>query len=352
MKKQGKPEDSEAASAAAGDCGMCKKSISNGVAQCGFCEEIYCAKCSNFTDHMCKKVLIRADVLWACYNCFSRLENAKLATPLSDAPKDSTQEIIADGNAVLRKFQELQGEINSVKTQMSEVVSGVESFSSNVEKQMRQVMNEALFGEEYPEFDPSISLKQAKRIAKEQNMPPPPTLNDVMKTAVNEQNKAEKKENEDKAIARCNIIIYGMNEPSETDGEKRKKFTDDKMTELLSFLEVDEIKPIKTHRLGKFTESNENQASKPRPLKVILSSQAEAEMIVKSCKKLKDAPTNLSGLSVSHDLTNEERINIRNLVKKAKEDSAKSPNLDFKVVGPPWKPTIRSYNKRAPNARE
>ena len=118
------------------------------------------------------------------------------------------------------------------------------------------------------------------------------------------------------------------------------------MSELLSFLEVEDIVPTKTHRLGKFVENTEGQASKPRPLKVILNSQSEAEMIVNNCKKLKDAPTHLKGLSVSHDLTNEERINIRNLVKKAKEDSAKSPNLDFKVVGPPWKPAIKQFPKR------
>ncbi len=106
---------------------------------------------------------------------------------------------------------------------------------------------------------------------------------------------------------------------------------------------------MKTHRLGKFqSEGSEN--NKPRPLKVILNNVDEAKMIVNNCKKLKNAPANLKMLSVSHDLTNEERKTIREEVKKAKEMTAKSPNLDFKVVGPPWQPRIQSFKRRVQGA--
>ena len=354
-KKQGrnkktasKSDDSEATASATAtslDCGMCQKSISaKASVKCGFCDEIVCCKCSQFTPLQCEKALSRVDVLWACYQCLPRLESVKLATPLSDkSDADSSAEIIADGNAVLQKFVELQGEINCVKAQVSEVVSGVQNFSSNIEKHMRQVMNETLFGEDYPQFDPNISHKQAKPIAKEQNLPPPPTLNSIVKSSVVQQKNEEKQEDTEKAIARCNIIIYGVKEPSETDGEKRKEHTKTKIDELLEFLEVEDITPVKSHRLGKF-KNDEN--AKPRPLKIILNSQVEAEAIVNNCKKLKDAPENLKGLSVAHDLTNEERTTIKKLVTKAKEDSAKDPNLDYKVVGPPWQPTIKSYKKR------
>ena len=263
----------------------------------------------------------------------------------------SAEQVISDGNSVMSKFEALQGEMNCMKVQVSEVVVGMNALSQNVETQLRKVMNETLFGEDYPEFDPNISHKQAKRLAKEQNRPPPPTLNTVVKAATNQQKLSENKENADKALARFNIIVYGIEETTETDGEKRKELTQAKIDELLNFLEVDGITPAKTHRLGKFKEPSEGEVlSKPRPLKIILNSQAEAEIIVKSCKKLKDAPGHLKSLSVSHDLTHDERDNIKNLVKKAKEDSAKSPNLEFKVVGPPWQPTIKSFKKRAQTA--
>ena len=63
-----------------------------------------------------------------------------------------------------------------------------------------------------------------------------------------------------------------------------------------------------------------------------------------------DFNINLKKYSVFHDLTNEERVTIKDLVNQAKEKTAKSPNMDFKVVGPPWQPTIRSFKRRAPGA--
>ena len=335
-----------------GDCGMCNKSIAKckpkGSICCGFCDVSFCLGCTDFTAYACNNFINRADVLWACYQCISRLDNAKLATPIDQPPPETqgSAEVLANGVSVLRKFEDLQGEINGLKCQVSEAVNGIKTFSNSIEKQMREVMNETIFGDEYPEFDPSISHKQAKRIAKEQNKPAPPTLNTVMHTAVVEQKKAEKQEDSEKAIARCNIIVYGLDEPKEADGEKRKEQTERKIEELFGFLEVEGIIPVKAHRIGKFKEDGDD--AKPRPLKIILNNQAEAEIIVKNCKKLKNAPTGLKKLSVSHDLTNEERIHIKDLVKKAKDQTAKSSNLDFKVVGPPWQPTIKSFKKRGP----
>ena len=229
--------------------------------------------------------------------------------------------------------------------QMSEAVSGIKTFSNSIEKHMREVMTETIYGDEYPDFDPCISHKQAKRIAKEQNKPAPPTLNTVLKSAVSESKMVDKKEDSEKSIARCNLIVYGLNEPEEADGEKRKEATEEIVKELFGFLEVDDIIPAKTHRLGKFN-NNKTADTKPRPLKIILNSQSEAEEVVKNCKKLKDAPTKLKGLSVSHDLTNEERAYIKEMVKKAKDQTSRSPNLDYKVVGPPWLPRIQSFKRR------
>ena len=212
---------------------------------------------------------------------------------------------------------------------------------------MRVVMNETLFGDEYPEFDPTISHKQAKKLANEQNKAPPPTLSSVVQSAASEQKMVDRKEDSEKSIARCNLIIYGLPEPEEEDGEKRKDETQMKIDELFGFLEVEDIIPAKTHRLGKFIKNNSDEGNrKPRPLKIILNSQKEAEEVVKNCKKLKNAPVELQGLSVSHDLTKEERIYIKDLVKKAKDQTTRSPNLDYKVVGPPWLPRIQSFKKR------
>ena len=98
-------------------------------------------------------------------------------------------------------------------------------------------------------------------------------------------------------------------------------------------------------RVGKFNE-NPDADAKPRPLKIVLKGQDEAVRVVKNAKKLKSAPTHLKSLSISHDLTKSEREIIRKMNAKCKEQTRNSPNWDFKVVGPPWKPTIASFRRR------
>ena len=95
-------------------------------------------------------------------------------------------------------------------------------------------------------------------------------------------------------------------------------------------------------RIGKF---NDDPEARPRPLKIVLKSQDDAIGVVKNAKKLKVAPqdADLQNLSISHDLTKSEREIIKKMVAQAKEKSQNSPNWDFKVVGPPWKPVMTSF---------
>ena len=98
-------------------------------------------------------------------------------------------------------------------------------------------------------------------------------------------------------------------------------------------------------RIGKFNDAPD---ARPRPLKIVLKSQDDAISVMKNAKKLKNTPEDedLKSLSISHDLTKSEREIIKRMVAQAKEKSRSSPNWDFKVVGPPWKPTVASFRKR------
>ena len=161
-------------------CGMCKNSIlkctPKGFVQCWFCEVNFCLGCTNFTAHMQKNVLDRTDVLWTCISCMPRVENAKLAVPMGEGGHVIPDNPFSDGNAILEKFSSLQGEIDGLKSKVDSAVTGMSKLSTDLGTQMRVVMNETLFGDEYPEFDPTISHKQAKKLANEQNKAPPQHL--------------------------------------------------------------------------------------------------------------------------------------------------------------------------------
>ena len=308
---------------------------------CLMCDGKLCSKCSGVKKtelnsmNTANDKVVSGNIGWVCDLCMLSKTNSSPPASLTDQMSDNQGHILA-----------LKGDMDALKKQVTNAVQGINNFSSNLASQMRAIMNETLFGDDFPEFDPSISHAQAKRLAKEHNRPAPPTIQSVIHNSALEQKNAEKKEDTEKAIARCNIIVYGLDEPSENDGEKRKTETNEKLNEILGFLEVPGIVPVKMHRLGKFKAETEGETSKPRPLKIILNSLDEATTIINSCKKLKNAPAHLKKLSISHDLTNEERSFIREEVKKARDLTAKSSTLDYKVVGPPWQPRIQSFKRR------
>ena len=167
---------------------------------------------------------------------------------------------------------------------------------------------------------------------------------DLIKQAMGDQKKEEKQEEVNKSAARSNIIIYGIEEKDEKELEARKKLNESAVTELLTAIGKADVKPTKMHRLGKF--SNEQDHKSPRPLKVYLNSMEEAIEVVKNCKKLKSAEQHLKKLSISHDLTRDERSHVKELVNEAKDKSKNSQEWDYKVTGNPWEPAIQRFRKR------
>ena len=205
---------------------------------CLMCDGKLCNKCSGVKKtevnsmNTANDKVVCGNVGWVCDHCMLGKTN-----PSKSQKND--QDIKSD--LMVANYENLKGEIDLLKQQVSEVVNGVNDISQNMQINLRSVLNETLFGDDFPEFDPAISHTQAKRIAKEQNKPAPPTLHTIISNAAVEQKHADKKEDTEKAIARCNVIIYGMDEPTESDGEVRKAETNAKIEELLGFLEVEGI---------------------------------------------------------------------------------------------------------------
>lgn len=88
-------------------------------------------------------------------------------------------------------------------------------------------------------------------------------------------------------------------------------------------------------RLGKTNSDN----TKPRPLKVTLKNKEDVQKVMANLTKLKDAEEKFRRISVTKDLTQEERAQIKQKVEEArqKEKNESEGGLwTFKVRGPPW----------------
>ena len=319
-------------------CGKCKNALAKckpkGSVVCWMCKVNFCLGCTNFKAQALS-ILSRNDVMYMCPGCLPKTESIKI--PPGDKPV-----VNASLGDIGEKYDALKGEFDGLKQQVIEAMTGMNEVSQNLQTNLRSILTETLFGDEFPEFDPSISHVQAKKIAKEHNKPEPPTLQSVMHSTAVAQKKEEQQEEVEKSAARNNIMIYGMPEREVKDFDVRKKINEDLVKELFTAIDQNNIKPLKMHRIGKFNQDAES----PRPLKVYLPSVDVAINIIKSCKKLQSADQHLKQLSVSHDLTREERSNLKSMVTEAKNKSNSSPNWDFKVTGLPWKPEIQRFRKK------
>ena len=333
------------------ECGMCHKSITirqaSGCAKCGFCDSIFCKDCSHFTPQMCKNVLERADVLWACYSCLPRLENAKLATPV-----ESSTDTIDKGKSTTPNFEELKGEINSVITEkvvpqlISKIEQSMNTLSENIKQWNCISYANAADGnlsdsetadsddEEFPDaLTKVLSKKEQKalrRAQREEN-----TSLKLVQAALASQKDDEERQR--------NLIIYRIPESLASVTEARTKDRE-AIQRLLETLDVDSS-PVEIRRLGRFDK--DIVKDRPRPVKVMLTDRSTRDLAMANVAKLARAtdPT-IKSLQVCYDLNKDQRVRQKSLVAEGKELSKNSQTHIWKVRGPPENMLLRKFIKR------
>ena len=162
-----------------------------------------------------------------------------------------------------------------------------------------------------------------------------------MKEAIVEHAK-EKAQDEER---QRNIIIYRLPESDDDDQDKRKDY-DKSLFEKLSKNElgIAGVKPTKIIRLGR------RDPELTRPLLVTTPTVMDKRRIMASLNKLKNASEDFSNISVSNDLTKEERQERQNLVleAKCKQEEDGQNQRPFRIRGPPGKMRIVWIEEKNP----
>lgn len=120
----------------------------------------------------------------------------------------------------------------------------------------------------------------------------------------------------DSGIREKNFIIYQVKECQDKDGATRKKSDTDYVKSLATFLEVED-NVVSVTRLGKRPDKPDskdaNEVPKPRPMKVVWTDIDSKRAFMKSLLCLKHVNENSPyfGISISHDMTKEERENYK-----------------------------------------
>lgn len=308
------------------NCGSCKKDFGTsknvGELCCEFCGVWFCSNCTKFKKAEIKNVMNRPEVFWACELCLKEATEmmARWRSSRKDSERNDWAEIRFDARlhalekTIADKITEtLQVVVpNIVEKSLipvnEQVSKSVETMSQSVNQNVQKLWSETVLGDSMTEFpkldDPVSKLAPVK---------PKLTLSTAVKQAMTEQ--------KDKELQRDsrlnNIIIHRAPESSETNAERRKDDDAKLVKDLLETMEVD-AQPVKIFRLGAYKKSEASDNSS-RPIKAVFQDQGTQQKIMGNAKKLRNAPTHLQNLSISYDLSGEERDKVKTMVESAKE---------------------------------
>lgn len=301
-------------------CRICKKSFSDQnskIIECERCEDRYCAPCLGLKASEYRVMTTRKDIHWFCPPCEPK------------AKKSWEQDRLMD-----RKLAEFETKIMDKMTKMEEKMT----------EKMLELCSNVTTVEDKPGGLWEIAQPKQKgngySQAVKQNLPTVQTGNtdlvtDIVRTVIKETGLSKTSETQKQGMLNRenNLIIHRVTESTNENQEMRRKddelFFEKLCTEALG---IGKIEPEKVFRLGP------PQTEKSRPIKIVMRNIEDKVAIMRSLRNLQEAEEPYKAISVTNDLTQEERVENRNLVAEAKKrtEEENSGEFVFKVRGPPW----------------
>jgi len=143
----------------------------------------------------------------------------------------------------------------------------------------------------------------------------------VLEQALKEEISKQLEEDKDIEDRRCNIILYKIPEDVTADFSSRKehdlKFVNG-MLETVFRLKIQDGDIEKMFRLGKLSR----EAEVARPLLVRFAEISMKEEVMSNVRNLREATSEFTNISISHDLTPRQRDEIKAMVAAAKKEHA------------------------------
>jgi hypothetical protein len=148
----------------------------------------------------------------------------------------------------------------------------------------------------------------------------------------------------------ANVVIFHCTESKEDDALLNKENDIRQIRDLCKFMEVPSESVRYVQRLGKkYTperpalggdniSTSESQPERSIPLKVVFEDVKAKTNFMGSAKKLANAPDNMRKLSISHDMTQRERVANKLRIEEARTLNTDNPSGDWTYVvrGPSW----------------
>ena len=327
------------------------------LVECCACNKWSCTKCTKLRKNEIN-ALARDDILWACNACtdFVKLVLTGGKNDMTRVNETLTEQLKAFESRIEQKIEDAlnihvpkavekcvkevtEGVPKAVEECMQKVTEGVDSsmasclekVEGNVSNQVEKCMTQVQEGVS-ASVDDKISDMWTEVVGRKQKKNNPDKNPGIITTAMKRVMLEQKTEDMNRDERLKNFIVHRLPESNRDTADERREDDENKISEFLTVLGVPD-KPKKMYRLGKFTETNKTS---PRPLKVVMETCEAQSAVMNNLKELAKADQHLKNLSISYDMTNDERAMVKEKVEEAKEKTKQSKNWIYKIRGPYW----------------
>ena len=220
------------------------------------------------------------------------------------------------------KLIQLQKQVIDCDKKLEDHLTDITVKFVNLDKQMEGVKRlEELLGEETNTVEtnavPQKPLKWADIVVKDVETQMKGVAVEVSTLQEHVRELQEDKEEQEEINKRKQgVIMHGLKEPLNASSELRKKEDEEAIIDLLHQIQCDDVSVNVAIRLGKQPDGPE---AKPRPIKIVLQSEAQKEKVLKSAKNLRVLRNGLEKVFIHQDLTPKQRKIRQQLVKELKE---------------------------------
>jgi hypothetical protein len=307
------------------ECKSCDKVFiddDDKVLLCDSCNDSFCLECAGMAakEYDSLVAFTREDVLWLCSPCIANFRKSPPTSDTSDFQSKLTTGFTELKLQVENISVKLQSDLDEkIKTAVQEAVQGT---SKNVEQTMTK------------------SWAEIVGVGAEGK-----SMKGIMKSVVQEQRLAQKKEEGDREERQANIMIHKVKESTGNSREGRRIEEKTIVNNFLSEIGIDDIEAKAIFRVGLYDQEKQN-AGKSRPLKIVLHNRECRDRVMRNLYRLRDADAPYSGFSVGYDLTITERESMKAKVEEAKAKNANQQEYFWKVRGPPWALRLRRDTRR------
>ena len=301
---------------------------------CDLCCNWYHAKCEKVEDNIYKAINSKEgqiSLYWVCSSCLkpSRGIMKKMA------------ELVQKLNQYEDRLQTLENKENNEEAVKTYATAAAKEYLQ--ENPVQGVDQEELKRTLKAEVTQDLDARDWPGLENAANIPLKNRFQALVEEKLDEREKEKNDEIHEEEKRKNNLVVYGVKESEDTDKDNRKKHDKDEIIKISKFLGLDdftEYNIVRILRMGTYAEGT------MRPLLVELDSAVTKYKIMRNTYKLKDVD-DYKGWSLQHDMTKEQRENVRKLVEEAKRKTAadESGEYIYRVRGPPHKKFIKRIKK-------